>query len=772
MSWTNLMNPMNAVRTEKMPIIGHSVLRQDALSKVTGRAKYAADLEFPRMLHAKVVRTPCAHARIKQIFFDEVLRMPGVVAVLAPDDVPGTFGDDTWVQVFVRNRARSYADALAVVAAESEQTAIEASKKVRIDYEEMPAVFDVEEAISPDAPILHGERNLFHTHRIRKGDVSAGFRESDLVLERTYVTPFAEHAYLEPETATGVLEPDGRITVYGSIKTPFDVRRMVAKILDTGLDRIRIVPVTLGGYFGGKDEDMALMACRVALLAKRTGRPVRISNTREDSLLESTKRHRYVMKYKVGAKKDGRLTAMDIEILADAGAYSMKTPHVTFRSCAEATGPYEVPHVRVDVHSVFTNNNNSGAFRGFGSPQVDFAVESMMDELAEGLGMDPYEFRSRNAFTRGSRTATGQALEGSVTLRQCMDLAVEKSRWYERRSAGPEGTVRRGLGFAASFRGISLGGASVDTAGALVSIQEDARVLVSCGMVEGGQGPQTVLCQICADTLGIPLDKVHFQDWDTSSVPDSGPTVASRATLVGGNAIKRACEQLLEEIFLTVSEVLDVPSHQLTCADGVIHSGTDPNLRFRFEEAVAECRKRGRRLVSIGWYKVPSTGITPETGQGRPFFKYVFGADVAEVEVDSQTGSVRLLKYVSVHDVGRAINPELVAGQIYGGVCMGLGMALFENYTLVNRRPENLNLDQYKTPTALDMGDVTVVVVEGNLEEGPFGASSIGEPACQIVAPAIMNAVAHATGRRVYRLPADWERVLHGDPLERCRQTG
>jgi CO/xanthine dehydrogenase Mo-binding subunit len=755
-----LMNPMNAVKTDKMPSVGHPVRRLDAFAKVTGRAKYAADLEFSRMLHAKVVRTPCAHARIRRIFFDEVLRLPGVVAVLSPDDVPGTYGDDTWVQVLVRNRARSYADALAVVAAESERTAIEACSKVGIDYEEMPSVFDVEEAIRPDAPVLHGERNLFHTHRIRKGDVSAGFRESDLLLERTYVMPAAEHAYLEPETATGVVEPDGRITVYGSIKTPFDVRRMVAKVLDTGLDRIRIVPATLGGYFGGKDEDMALMACRVALLARKTGRPVRISNTREESLLESTKRHRFVMKYKVGAKRDGRLAAMDIEILADAGAYSMKTPHVTFRSCAEATGPYEVPNVRVDVHSVFTNNNNSGAFRGFGSPQVDFAVESMMDELAEGLGVDPYQFRSKNAFSQGSRTATGQALEGSVTLRKCMDLAVEKSGWRERRSAHPEGTMRRGLGLAASFRGISLGGASVDTAGALVSIQEDARVLVSCGMVEGGQGPQTVLCQICADALGIPLEKVSFLDWDTGSVPDSGPTVASRATLVGGNAVKKACEQLLEEIFVTVSEALDTPPDQLTCTDGVIFSGRDAGLRLTFEEAVAECRKRGRRLVSIGWYKVPSTGIAPETGQGIPFFKYVYGADVAEVEVDTQTGSVRLLKYVSVHDVGRAINPELVAGQIYGGVCMGLGTALFENYALSGGRPQNFNLDQYKIPTAMDMGDVTVITVEGNLEEGPFGASSIGEPASQIVAPAIMNAIAHATGRRIYRLPADLEKVL------------
>ena len=746
----------------KTAIVGRSVPREDAIAKVMGRARYAADLEFPRMLHAKAVRVPIAHGRIKGIDCKDAYKMPGVVAVLTPDDILEIYGDETWVQVLVPERIRSFADAVAVIAAETEPTAMEAVRCVKIDCEELPAIFDVEEAVRLGAPLLYGKSNIFHTHRIRKGDILQGFEEADVVLERTYTVPFAEHAYLEPETAIGVPEPDGRVTVYGSFKSPFDVRRMVSKTLSTGLDRVRIVPVTLGGYFGGKDEDMALMASRVALLAKKTGRPVRMSNTREESVLESTKRHRYVMKYKVGAKRDGHLTAMEVEVLADAGAYSVKTPLVTFRSCIEATGPYVIPHVKVDVHSVFTNNNDAGSFRGFGSPQVNFSTESILDELAEELKMDPYQFRDLNVFTEGSQTATGQILMGPVTVRQCMDEAISRVAWKNGSSLPSEGPIKRGLGMAASFRGISLGGKSTDTAGAIVSIQEDGRALVSCGILEGGQGPRTVLCQICAEALGVPFNQVSFLDWDTSSVPDSGPTVASRGTLVGGNATKQACDQLLSQIYGVVSEILGIPSEELMSSTGGIYSRTDPEIRISFGEAVAECRKRGKRLIEVGWYRAPATGVDPGTGQGVPFFNYVYGADVAEVEVDTFTGSVRLLNFVSVHDVGKAINPNLVAGQIYGGVSMGLGTALYEEYGLENNRPVTLNLDRYLIPTSMDMGPVTVVIHEGMLEEGPYGASSIGEPASQIVAPAIINAIANATGRRIYDLPADLEKVFLG----------
>jgi CO/xanthine dehydrogenase Mo-binding subunit len=754
-----------------MTTVGRSVVREDAVAKVTGRARFAADLEFPRMLHAKAARIPAAHAKIRGIDIDEVLRLPDVVAVLTPGDLRHRFGDEKWVPVLASEKVRSYADAVAVVSAETERAAIEAVGRVKVDYEELQAVFDVEEAAKPGAPLLYEGSNVFRTDRIRKGDIVRGFDEADIILQRRYSVPFAEHAFIEPETAIGVPEPDGRISVFGSIKQPFDVRRMVAGILGVALDRVRIVPVTLGGHFGGKDEDMALMASRVALLARKTGRPVRISNSREESILEGTKRHRFVMNYRVGVRLDGRLTAMDIRCLADAGAYVVKTPLVTFRSCTEATGPYVVPNVNVEVRSVLTNNNDSGAFRGFGSPQVDFACESMMDELAQELDMDPYEFRRMNAFEKGCRTANGQLLNGSVTVRECMDKAVSSIPWQRLRSEGSEGAIRRGIGMAASFRGISLGAASLDTAGAIVSIQEDSRVLLTTGIREGGQGARTVLSQICAETLGVAPDQVSFLDWDTSSVPDSGPTVASRGTLVGGNATRQACRQLLEEIFSVVSRSWGVGSAELVSSGGKIASKNNPSLQVSFKEAVGECRKRGKKLISVGWYQTPPTGIDPETGQGVPFFDYVYGADVAEVEVDMMTGSVRVTNFVSVHDVGKAIHPELVAGQIYGGVCMGVGTALYEEYGLKDGQPKMLNLDQYFIPTSMDIGEIKAVLLEEGVEEGPFGAVCIGEIATQLVAPAIINAIAHATGKRIYDLPANLERIFPGRGPEKKMRT-
>jgi CO/xanthine dehydrogenase Mo-binding subunit len=399
---------------------------------------------------------------------------------------------------------------------------------------------------------------------------------------------------------------------------------------------------------------------------------------------------------------------------------------------------------------------------------VDFAVESLMDELAEELHLDPYMLRQLNALEAGDQTATGQILKEPVTLKHCMEQAIAKISWAKLRSVQPQGPLRRGIGMAASFRGISVGGRRIDSATAVVTAQEDGQVLVSTGFVEGGQGPWTVLRQVCAEVLGISLDQVRFQDWDTSSVPDCGPTSASRSTLVGGNAVKAASEELLGRIVGIAAELLKVDETRLVCRQGLIYDRRKPQKKLSFVEVVRECVERGESLIAVGSYKAPrTTGTDPETGQGIPFFDYVYGADVAEVEVDTRTGQVRLLHFVSAHDVGRAINPALVAGQVFGGICMGLGTTLLEEYRTEQGKPLVLNFDQYLIPTAADMGKVEVVIVESNNPEGPFGASSIAEPAIQIVAPAIANAIAHATGRRVRHLPADLEKVYLGHEIER-----
>jgi CO/xanthine dehydrogenase Mo-binding subunit len=388
----------------------------------------------------------------------------------------------------------------------------------------------------------------------------------------------------------------------------------------------------------------------------------------------------------------------------------------------------------------------------------------MMDELAEELDMDPYQLRRANAFQRGSKTATGQVLGGSVTMRECMDRAISEVPWDTLRRIRSEGPIKKGVGMAASFRGMSLGASSLDTAGAIVSIQEDARVLVSSGIREGGQGARTILCQICAEALGVSVSQVGFLNWDTSSVPDSGPTVASRGTFVGGNATREACKQLLGEIYCVVSQLLDVPQEELVSSQGKIGSKINPNIHISFGRAVEECRKRGKRLIALGWYQTPPTGVDPETGQGIPFFDFVYGADVAEVEVDTLTGTVRVTNFISVHDLGKAIHPALVSGQIYGGVSMGLGTALYEEYKLREGRPSTLNLDRYLIPTSMDFGSLRAVILEKGINEGPYGAVCIGEISTQLVAPAVINAIANATGRRIYDLPADLEKVFLGSP--------
>lgn len=749
-----------------MNCIGMSCVRSDGFEKATGRAKYTADLSFPGMLHAKVVRIPKAHALIKKINTDSALNVDGVHTIATAEALTTVTFDDGWPPIIAKDKVRSYADIVAIVAAETEKSAIEAASLVKITYDEMDAVFHVEDALGKNAPKLYEKGNLYKVHSIQKGEVDSCFKKADVVIERTYTMPFAVHSYLEPETAIGVYEPDGKITVYGSFKSPFDARRMVAKIMGMRLDMVRIVPITLGGYFGGKDEDMAIMACRTAIMAKLTNRPVRISNTREESTYESGKRHRYVMNYKVAAKSTGQIIGMDIDVMADIGAYTVKSQYVTFRSCHEAAGPYNVPNLRVSVSCIHTNNNNSCSFRGFGSPQVNFACESIIDELAEKLNMDPYKLRTINAFDAGSRSHSDQIIE-NASVKECMEKAKSVINWEELRRNYKDGVKKVGVGMAASFRGISTGGEAADTASAIVTVQSDGSIILGCGILEGGQGARTVLAQICSEALGVETERICVTSWDTSQVPDSGTTAASRGTLMGGNAVKLAAEMLRERILNTVSECLDISSKELELINGQLTLKSNNKKLLNFDEAINLCCNKKTNLCAVGHYKAPDTGVEQESGLGAPYFSYVFGSTIAVVEVDTFTGKVNLLKFISAHDVGKAVNPAQLEGQIYGGVTMGMGTALLEEYSLQRDTPSILNFDQYLIPTAVDIPEVIPVIIENNLNEGPFGASSIGEPANQIAAPAIINAIANACDKRIRDLPADLEKVLLGHSIQK-----
>jgi CO/xanthine dehydrogenase Mo-binding subunit len=759
-----------------MRIVNKPAPRVDALDKVTGRARYGADLFLDGMLYGKVLRTPHPYARILKIETSRAEALDGVEAVLTAADVPGRNEFGAVIanqQLLARDVVRYRGDGVAMVAARTPELAEKALELIDVEYEALPGVFDPEEAMQEGAPQLHADSpgNIAAHHVVKKGDVRAGFAAADIILEREYKTQFIEHAYIEPEATVAVPgSGPSKITVYGSIQNPFSCRKALAGILGLKLNEVRVIQSYMGGSFGGKDEVMSALCARAAVLALKTGKPVKMVNTREESIRESYKRHPYKLKYKVGVTREGKLTAMEIFIIADAGAYASQTPFVTWRSVVQATGPYEVPHVLTNVYGIYTNNCYTGAMRGFGSPQIIFAQESLMDELAQELGMEPLELRRLNGFRQGSVTATGQKLDNhQVSLLEVLDKAVEKADYLAKRQQYQQqsGRIRRGLGLACSFRGCSLGAEGVDATGAIVSVQYDGTVYIYSGLAENGQGLQTIFSQIAAEELGIDVDRVRFMETDTALIPDGGPTVASRSTLMGGNAVRLAAIKVRETILGAVLGKLGAGAEELTWGENRIWVKDDPSRSISFEDAVEVARSQGELLTQLGWYRSPRVTWDEEWGQGDAYFTYVYCCQVAEVEVDTETGYTRVLKVTAAHDVGRAINPETVRGQIYGGVAQGMGYALLEELEQHRGTIKSENFDEYLLPGIQDMPEVVPIIVENPDGYGPYGAKTIGEPTLEVTAPAIANAVAQACGRRVRELPLNLERVLLGRSLSR-----
>ncbi|MEN2996961.1 MAG: xanthine dehydrogenase family protein molybdopterin-binding subunit [Acetomicrobium sp.] len=749
--------------------------RVDAYEKVTGRAKYGADLQFAGMLYGKVLRARHPSARIKNINVEKARAISGVWAVMTAQDVPcneiGVIIQDQ--QVLAKERIYYIGDGVAMVAAESLEIAAKALESIEVEYEEMSGIFDPLE--SKESHLIHPDRdsNEVVHHKLRKGNVDEGFAGSDVIIEREYETQFVEHSYIEPEAVVAVPHENGSlVTIYGSVQNVFATRDAVARCLKADLSGIRVVQNHIGGSFGGKDEVVSAMACRAALLALKTNRPVKMVNTREESILESYKRHPYKMKYKVGATKDGKLVAMEIEAIADGGAYACQTPFVTWRSVVQATGPYEVPNVKTDTYGYYTNNVYTGAMRGYGSPQVIFANESLMDELALELGLSPLEIRLKNILKNGSVTASGQKLDRhEVSLAEVMKKAAEAIGYeekYREYSKPQRGDKRRGIGMAISFRGCSLGAEAVDAAGTVLSIQKDGSVYLYSGLAENGQGLKTAFCQIAAEELGIEMKHITFLEANTLISPDSGSTVASRSTLVGGNSVMRAAESAKRTLSCFLAEEFGLASGDLVFKENWIYTPDGKKL-ISFAEAANKAFWAGVQLSHVGWYVAPSIHWDEEEGRGNPYFTYVYGCQIAEVEVDMGTGEVTVLNMAAAHDVGRAINPEMLKGQIYGGVMMGLGYGIMEEVETDEGYIANTNFDEYIIPTSKDMPNIIPIIVENPDPDGPFGAKSIGEPTLELGAAAIANAIAQATGRRIRSLPLNLERVLLGHPLRKGR---
>ena len=771
-------------------IIGKEVTRVDGYEKVTGKAIYGDDIKHFGMLHAANRYTDIPAGKIKKIDLSVSEKMEGVESIALYNDIPGKkrigpIRQDHYV--IVNDEVFYTGDVIAVVAANTREQACAAADAIEIEYEPIEGIFDPAEAIKPTSRPVHADfkNNIVNHYPLIKGDVEKGFSESEQVIEREYRTGFHEHAYIEPETVTAI--PDATtigIKIYGSIQNPFTTRKMVAVFMGLNLNQVNVFGSTLGGSFGGKDDIINCMACRAALLSRMTGKAIKLTYTREESMRESYKRHPYILNYKVGFNNDGKLKSMKINIIADSGAYSSQSFFVTWRSVVQATGPYEIENVQTDIRSVYTNNPYTAAFRGFGSPQIIFAQESLMDEIAALCNITPLEIRKLNGFKQGSVTASGQVLsEHKVALDEVIEKAIERSEYKNKleefkKLNEQNSRYKLGMGFACSYRGCSLGAEGVDTTSSIVSVQADGSVYVLAGLNENGQGLRTTFCQIAAEVLGTKFENVVFLEPQTATVPDGGPTVASRATLTGGNAVIDAAQKIKNTIFEVIKNDLNVYDiNETVWANGFI-SLKDSNKNvspISFEKAVEASFKAGVNLSAYGWFKAPDVSWHEETGQGNAYFTYVYACQVAEIKVDTSTGKIEVKKITAAHDVGKVINKVGIEGQVYGGVAQGIGYALLEDFNLQNGIVKSPNLDEYLLPTIKDINIIEPILVENPDKYGPFGAKSIGEPTLELASAAINNAVKFATGKYFYQIPLTLERVYLGKNLvkpERQSEAG
>ncbi|HNW98485.1 MAG TPA: molybdopterin-dependent oxidoreductase [Bacteroidales bacterium] len=771
-------------------IVGKEVVRVDGYEKVTGKAVYGDDIKHCGMLHAANRYTDIPAGKIKKIDLSKAEKMEGVEKIALYNDIPGKkrigpIRQDHYV--IVNDEVFYTGDVIALVAAKTREQACAAADAIEIEYEPVEGIYDPAEAIKPTARLIHTDyvNNIVNHYPLVKGDVEKGFTESQQVIEREYRTGFHEHAYIEPETVTAIPDATTKgIKIFGSIQNPFTTRRMVAAFMGLNFNQVNVFGSTLGGSFGGKDDIINCMACRVALLSKMTGKAIKLTYTREESIKESYKRHPYILNYKVGFNNDGKLISMKINIIADSGAYASQSFFVTWRSVVQATGPYEIENVQTDIRSVYTNNPYTAAFRGFGSPQIIFAQESLMDEIAAMCDITPLEIRRLNGFKQGSITASGQVLsEHKVSLNEVIEKAIERSDYNNKREEFKKlneqnSRYKLGIGFACSYRGCSLGAEGVDATSAIVSVQADGSVYVLAGLNENGQGLRTTFCQIASEVLGTKLEKVTFLEPQTATVPDGGPTVASRATLTGGNAVIDAAQKIKKTIFDIIKYDLNVSDiNETVWANGFISlkNSNEKNTSISFENAVEKSFKAGVNLSAYGWFKAPDVSWHEETGQGNAYFTYVYGCQVAEIKVDTSTGKIEVIKITAAHDVGRAINKIGIEGQVYGGVAQGIGYTILEDFNIQNGIVKSSNLDEYLLPTIKDINIIEPILVENPDKYGPFGAKSIGEPTLELASAAINNAIKFATGKYFYQIPLTLERVYLGKNLvkpERQSEAG
>lgn len=789
---------MSQIAVEKVSelAVGKRLPKVDVKAKVTGEAEYGLDIRLPGQLVGKILRSPFQHAKILKVNTAKARALPGVRAVITGEDIPirytfnfaefedgrkppadATSGESALRGLMpppradkyplARGKVRFVGDEIAAVAAVDEDTALRALSLIEVEYEPLPAVTEIEEAMKPKAPLIHEEikDNLAaHLHGTW-GDFDKAMKESDNVFEDTFSTQHQHQACMETHGCVCKWDSDRNLTMWSGVQTPHTIRLELSKVLDMPESKIRLISKYVGGAFGSKNElEPFMIIC--SELAKKARAPVSLILTREEEFMATGCRHPYRVTVRTGLKKTGEIMAREVKILVDKGAYMCQGAAVAFFAiCYPSASLYRPKAVRFDAKLVYTNKQPPSAYRGFGNPQATFAIESQMDMIAERLGLDPVKFRLMNANQPGDITAHGWRMPQSTALTECIESVVEAIGWYEKKQ---HPVPNRGLGLACLIHSTGERGAygNIEGSSCTLKVNDDGSVTIFAGSQDLGTGAWTVLAQICADSLGAKFEEIRVVAGDTDLPAFDLGAYASRSTFTGGNAVRIAAAKMKEDIFSLASELLHVPAADLEISNSVVYSKSRPNVKVTLR-GVAKYAYYGagkpKNLITVGVYDTPSTLIDPTTGMWKepgPSIAYTFACHAVEVEVNPETGRVKVLNLVAAHDVGKVINPTTAEGQIEGAALHGLGLALWEDMRIENGVTLVKDFRDYFILRAPDMPPVQVIFVEKSDPNGPFGAKGIAEAALVPVAPAVANAIADAIKARVSSLPMTPEKVL------------
>ncbi len=744
--------------------VGTGITRIDARDKVTGTLKYMSDLSFPDMIHGVILRSKYPHAIIKKINTKPAKKLDGVEAILTHEDVPGLNGFGIAIPdqpVLCRDKVRYMGDAVALVGAESKELAALAAGLIEVEYEPLPVVDNPEHAMLESSPLVHKTGNIHNHVEVQRGDIEAAYREAAVIIENTYFTPRQMHAFLEPESGVATIDADKNITIWCGGQHPYRDQLQVARALGMNPRKIRIINTPTGGAFGGKDE-ITVQIC-LALLTLRTGRPVKIVLSREESVVAGMKRHPMKIRMKTAAAAEGTILANEVRIVSDTGAYaSLGGPVIGF-AVEHSCGAYRVENVKLEGFCVYTNNGVAGAFRGFGANQVTFAVETQLDMIAERLGMDKLEIRKKNALRKGDIAPLGHKMEASVGLLGTLDVAGNSRLWqlkeeFKAKSGAPH--KKRGIGIACSFQGCGLGKGLPDYGAATVELLPDGGFAVGISCPEIGQGNTTAFTQMAADYIGCSINSIVMLSGDTGHTLDSGTSTASRSIYTGGNAMRLAVQNLHDTMLPVAAEILHVPEDDISFRDDAVISKSCHDKMISFKEIAQLVAGKGIPVKGEGYFLWPVSETELRGYVGIPHLLYSYVTQIALVEVNTLTGETEILEAVSVPDPGKAINPQGVEGQSEGGVVMGQGYALTEDTIIQGGITLTRNFSTYILPTSLDTPrEIQTIIAEELEPTGPFGAKGIGEAVCIPISPAITNAIHDAVGIWIKKIPATPERV-------------